>query len=210
MSQRSIGWSGLFPRCSYFDKPGSLSFYVARLKRKRVSEGSSSFRAADELMRNVFDGMVLRLWQGELGIDSLETLDTLGAKQDTTTILNQVVAAAEVIRTRYLVHPEANRKAYGNATTNAALFIRDMLVYIELGDAIKQGDVRHVGAILAPITLMFQAGGTKNYANQLLRLAFDIRHTWTEPRTDAIFSSWLVNTTGKAGGWIPLDLYQVS
>ncbi|KAF9016871.1 hypothetical protein BGZ52_005527, partial [Haplosporangium bisporale] len=190
------------------DKPGSLSFYVARLKRKRISEGSSSFHAADELLRNVFDGMVLRLWKEELGIDSSKTLDELGANQDTTTMLNQVFTAAEAIRARYLVRPEANRKAYGNANTNAALFIRDMLVYIELGDAIKQGDVGRIEAVLMPITVMFQAGGTKNYANLLLRLAFDIRHTWTELRTDAIFSSWLVNTTGKAGGWIPSDLYQ--
>ncbi|KAF9079091.1 hypothetical protein BGX23_005082, partial [Mortierella sp. AD031] len=71
------------------DKPGSLSFYVARLKRKHISEGSSSFHAADELMRNVFDGMVLRLWQKELGINSSEMLDTLGANQNTTTMLNE-------------------------------------------------------------------------------------------------------------------------
>ncbi|KAK3843879.1 MAG: LOW QUALITY PROTEIN: hypothetical protein J3R72DRAFT_440193, partial [Linnemannia gamsii] len=190
------------------DKPGSLSFYIAKLKRKRVSEESSSYHAANELMRNVFDGMVLRLWQEELGFDSSETLDELGANQDATTMLNQVCTAAEAIRTRYIIRPEANRKAHGNANTNAALFIRDMLVYIELGDAIKQGDVGRIEAVLLPITIMFQAGGTKNYANQLLRLAFDIRHIWTEQRTDAIFSSWLVNTTGKAGGWIPSDLYQ--
>lgn len=190
------------------DDPGSLSFYVNKLKRKRVSEGSSSFHAADELLRNVFDGKVLRLWREELGVDSLEALDALGTNQDETTMLSQVSTAAEAIRARYLVRPEANRKAYGNANTNAALFIRDMLVYIELGDAIKQGDVGRIEAALAPITIMFQAGGTKNYANQLLRLAFDIRHTWTELRTDAIFSSWLINTTGKAGGWIPSDLYQ--
>ncbi|KAI9233671.1 MAG: hypothetical protein BYD32DRAFT_373110 [Podila humilis] len=162
------------------DKPGSLSFYVARLKRKRISEGSSSFHAADELLRNVFNGMVLWLWKEELGIDSSKTLDELGANQDMTTMLNQVFTAAEAIRARYLVRPEANRKAYGNANTNAALFIRDMLVYIELGDAIKQGDVRRIEAVLMPITIMFQAGGTKNYANLLLRLAFDICHTWTE------------------------------
>ena len=190
------------------DKPGSLSFYIARLKRKRVSEESSSYHAANELMRNVFDGMVLRLWQEELGVDSSETLDELGANQDATTMLNQVCTKAEAIRTRYIIRPEATRKAHGNANTNAALFIRDMLVYIELGDAIKQGDVGRIEAVLVPITIMFQAGGTKNYANQLLRLAFDIRHIWTEQRTDAIFSSWLVNTTGKAGGWIPSDLYQ--
>ncbi|KAG0205006.1 hypothetical protein BGX33_008156, partial [Mortierella sp. NVP41] len=173
------------------DKPGSLSFYVARLKRKRISEGSSSFHAADELMRNVFDGMVLRLWQEELGIDPSEPSEAFGPNQDPTRMLDQVSTAAEAIRTRHLVRPEMNRKAYGNANTNAALFIRDMLVYIELGDAIKQGDVGRIEAVLVPITVMFQAGGTKNYANQLLRLVFDIRHTWTERRMDAVFSSWL-------------------
>ncbi|KAF9080959.1 hypothetical protein BGX29_004873, partial [Mortierella sp. GBA35] len=179
------------------DKPGSLSFFISRLKRKRVSEESSSFHAVNELLRNVFDGMVLRIWREELGVDSSKTLDTWGANQDTTTMLNEVSTTAEAIRARYLVRPELTRKAYGNANTNAALFIRDMLVYIELSDAIKQGDVGRIKAVLVPITIMFQAGGTKNYANQLLRLAFDIRHIWTELRIDAIFSSWLINTTGK-------------
>ncbi|KAF9137473.1 hypothetical protein BGX30_010186 [Mortierella sp. GBA39] len=109
--------------------------------------------------------------------------------ESTMPIPNQVSTAAEAIRTQYLVRPEANRKTYGNANTNAALFIRDILVYIELGDAIKQGDVGRIEAVLVPITVMFQAGGTKNYPNQLLRLAFDIRHSWTKLRTDAIFSS---------------------
>ncbi|KAF8943345.1 hypothetical protein BGZ47_005510 [Haplosporangium gracile] len=130
------------------DKPGSLSFYIARLKRKRVSEESSSFHAANELMRNVFDGMVLRLWQEELGIDSSEILGTSGANQNTTTMLNQVFTAAEAIHTQYLVRPEANQKAYGNANMNAALFIRDMLVYIQLDDAIKQGDFERIKAVL--------------------------------------------------------------
>ncbi|KAF9134764.1 hypothetical protein BGX30_011781 [Mortierella sp. GBA39] len=131
--KRSVDDDVTAPISEKSDNPGSLSFYIARLKWKRVSEESSSFHAANELMRNVFDGMVLRLWQEELGIDSSETLGTLDANQDTTTMLNQVSTAAEAIRNQYLVRPEANRKSYGNANTNAALFIRDMVVYVELG-----------------------------------------------------------------------------
>jgi hypothetical protein len=171
------------------DKPGSLSFFIARLKRRRVSEESPNFYAADELIRNVFDGMILRLWLEELRIGSSTTLDKWGESLDTNTLSIHIPVAAEAIRIRYLVCPEANRKAYGNANTSAALFIRDILIYIELGNAIKQGNVGRIEAVLLPITVMFQAGGTKNYANQLLRLAFDIRHTWTELRLDAIFSS---------------------
>lgn len=43
-----------------------------------------------------------------------------------------------------------------------------MLFYIELGCVIKAGDISHIEENIHWLTLMFQAGGAKNYANELL------------------------------------------
>jgi hypothetical protein len=91
---------------------------------------------------------------------------------------------------------------------NAAMFIRDMLLYIELGSAIKAGDIGRIEEIIRWLTLLFQAGGNGNYANELLRLHCGLFHSWEGKEKDVILSSMLVNTTGQPNRWIPTDLYQ--
>ncbi|KAI8354355.1 hypothetical protein B0O80DRAFT_498363 [Mortierella sp. GBAus27b] len=73
---------------------------------------------------------------------------------------------------------------YRTTTVNAALFLRDMVIYLELCASIKSGDIKRIEEVLRIITLMLQAGGTKNYALELLRLI------------------------GVEDKWIPADLYQ--
>jgi hypothetical protein len=58
------------------------------------------------------------------------------------------------------------------------------------------------------ITVMFQAGGMKHYANELLRVAYGMRYAWSDLDKTAIMSSWLINTKGKPDAWIPADLFQ--
>jgi len=83
-----------------------------------------------------------------------------------------------------------------------------MVVYIEFCSAIKDGDIGRIEQILKRITIMFQASNNKNYALELLRLRYNIRHKWTDTRKRAIFSSLLINTQGLPHRWIAGDLYQ--
>ncbi|KAF9895998.1 hypothetical protein BX616_008371, partial [Lobosporangium transversale] len=96
----------------------------------------------------------------------------------------------------------------GTVSMNAALFIRDMLIYIELSSAIKAGDTGRIHEMLVWVTIFCQVGGTKNYAYELLRLQRGLKCAWTDQTVKADMSSWLVNTTGQENRWIPTDLYQ--
>ncbi|KAI1285145.1 hypothetical protein EDD11_000936, partial [Mortierella claussenii] len=83
-----------------------------------------------------------------------------------------------------------------------------MIMYIELADAIKAGDIGRIEEVLKWITIIFQAGSTKNYGNELLRLHCEMQYAWDTEAKRAIMSSWLINTSGDKGRWIPADLYQ--
>ncbi|KAF9117910.1 hypothetical protein BGW39_001672 [Mortierella sp. 14UC] len=179
--------------------PGSLASDIAMLRRKRVRSEKHCFHTADELLRSKFDALVMCLWEEKLEA-RLEAEDE--------SMLPRIVEAAEYLCAELSQPTQEYSKQRGTANTNAMLFIRDMLVYLELTAAIKCGDVGRIEEVLKTITIMFQATSTKNYGNQLLRFAYDIRHTWSDVRKDAIFQSWLVNVSGKENAWVPADLYQ--
>ncbi|KAF9935328.1 hypothetical protein BGZ65_003413 [Modicella reniformis] len=94
------------------------------------------------------------------------------------------------------------------ATKNAMLFIRDMILYLELSAAIKVGDIGRIEEVLKRITIMFQAASRKNYANELLRIHSDLHFACTPELKEAIMSAWLINTSGEPNGWKALDLSQ--
>lgn len=183
--------------------PRSLGFFITLLDRKRLALDSPNYHAADEILRNVFDGMVVRLWQVELGTTDLEPFLTKLNPDDNlfTTRLSSICDMISSNSTQL-----ANR--FSNVNVNAALFLRDMMVYMHLCDVIKAGDIGRLEETLLMITIMFQAGGTKNYANELLRLTYGIRFAWSAQEKRDIMSSMLINTKGKDNGWIPADLFQ--
>ncbi|ORY95115.1 hypothetical protein BCR41DRAFT_365226 [Lobosporangium transversale] len=99
-------------------------------------------------------------------------------------------------------------KRYWVGATNMFLFIRDMVLYLELRAAIKGGDIGRIEEVLYSITIMFQANGRKNYGNELLKLAYGIRCLWSPELKKAIMRSWLINTSGRDDGWVPADMFQ--
>jgi hypothetical protein len=83
-----------------------------------------------------------------------------------------------------------------------------MMFYLELSSAIKAGDIGRILHILKYLTIIFQAGKTKNYGAELLHLYCGLEHTWTKATRKAVFESWLVNPSGEKNRFIPTDLYQ--
>ncbi|KAF9975643.1 hypothetical protein BGZ75_000451, partial [Mortierella antarctica] len=183
---------------------GSFAFNAAKLKRKRVNLDKHNFHAVDELIRHTLDAMVLHLWEVVLETKDLEAL----ARTRSKAALNKLVTAgAERILDAYL--DPAKQDAMDNVLSkNSALLLRDMLHYVELSDSIKSGDLGRIEEVLKWITIMMQAGSTKNYANELLHLHCGLSYAWTPKAKHAIMSSWLVNTSGKPNRWLPADLYQ--
>ncbi|KAJ2968060.1 hypothetical protein NUW54_g13328 [Trametes sanguinea] len=111
---------------------------------------------------------------------------------------------------------------------NAILFLRDALVLRHFADAIKNGSSDHLVVVLKLWALGFRAMGRMKYAHELLHLLHNLIHVWpSEIRQvmivlrsfatmltpvsayrEIIMNNWLVNTTGNANGFIPVDLLQ--
>ncbi|KAI1314785.1 hypothetical protein EDD11_001713 [Mortierella claussenii] len=169
---------------------------------KRLSQDKPYYYATHQRIKDTFDSMLRRLWEIQLGTEQLRKYESSRRRKRTA---DGIPTAASKIRETHL---SGTRDLVGNANINVALFLRDASVYIELYSAIKVGDVGQIEKAIMEMTIMFQAGGTTNYANELLRLVYGIRRAWSLQWKKGLMSSWLINTEGKAGRWIPADLYQ--
>jgi hypothetical protein len=95
-----------------------------------------------------------------------------------------------------------------NSSRNAALFLRDMILYMELSSAIKIGDIGRIEKVLKWLTIIFHAGSTPHYAYELMHFRCCFKYVWDEHTKVAVLSSMLVNKSGGRHGWKPTDLYQ--
>lgn len=215
--------------------PGSLAWVAKLLKRKRVNPDNFDYHSADDFLRITFDAMVLRIWEHRIMEEKGEegwTLESWGdeIRAETThncdihttlsvftdfecpcitkTMDDHLKCTAKPIIDEYLRNVNDPTKNLNDLDINAALFIRDMIYYKELSGAIKSGDVGRLEEVLRMITVMLQAGKTKNYGNGLLHIINGLRNKWNNQLKTAIVRSWLINTEGREGHWIPADLYQ--
>ncbi|ORY94359.1 hypothetical protein BCR41DRAFT_289343, partial [Lobosporangium transversale] len=152
--------------------PGSLAFYASMLGRNRVTLDGPDFYATNELLQHTFDAMVIRAWGLDLGCDCVQgMLDYIlqeKLEQRIDIVLDKLMELSEL------------EQLNGTVSMNAALFIRDMLIYIELSSAIKAGDTGRIHEMLVWVTIFCQVGGTKNYAYELLRLQRGLKCAWTD------------------------------
>ncbi|KAG0008657.1 hypothetical protein BGZ82_004528, partial [Podila clonocystis] len=159
------------------DTPGSLGCLIHALGKNRINKDKADFHAMDDFLRHVFDAMVLIIWEIEFDHDDLPTKFSTFTPNITPGLLMDIKSKVDHILEKYL--STKNHDDVGNQQSkNAALFIRDMLFYIELGSAIKAGDIGRIEEIIRWLTIFFQAGLTKNYANELLTLHCAIFHSW--------------------------------
>ncbi|KAF9980256.1 hypothetical protein BGZ65_005350 [Modicella reniformis] len=184
--------------------PGSIAYNVAMLNRKHILGDKPDFHAARELIQHTFDAMVITAWEDVLGTADLDAL--MRGKTDRE-INSLITLHVDTLCDRYFTDA-GFRSQNGIASTNAALFMRDTVLFIELKAAIKVGDIGRIEEVLKSLAVLFQAAQTKNYAIELLRITCDLKHSWPQSMKTAIMSSWLVNTTGKLDGWLPTDLLQ--
>jgi len=183
--------------------PGSLRHFLQVLERKRIGKEKSNFHDLDQFLRHVFDGMVLLVWNAELALEDMERTFATSA----SSMQDEVRSKADYITRKYL-STASHGDICNQQSKNAALFIRDMLQYLEFGSAIKAGDIGRIGDSIRWITILFQAGSTKNYANELLRLHCQVFYSTDNNTKDVIMASMVVNTTGQPNRFIPCDLLQ--
>ncbi|KAF9149515.1 hypothetical protein BG015_008705 [Linnemannia schmuckeri] len=176
--------------------PGSLASIIILMDRKRLTKEKQEFKAADELLRIVFDAMVLSLCESLRQGGTSDELD--------------IPTISEIITNSFCSLPSPSLFGLPSTTVNinALLFLRDVAVHIELTEAIKAGDIGRISHLLPIITLMMHGGGNTNYALELLRLLYGIRHLWTDEWATRVLSSMLVNPKGVDGGWMATDMLQ--
>ncbi|KAK3811371.1 MAG: hypothetical protein JOS17DRAFT_842962 [Linnemannia elongata] len=189
---------------------GSLGDAISVLRRKRLSKDNPNFHALDELIRHLFDAVALRAWHAVLKTDNIDSAAD-GLDNNALSILG--TTTVDRILDQFLSSDQQHsgnetRPLADMASKNAALFLRDAIVFLELGAAIKAGDIGRLERVLKWITVMFQAGLTKNYAYELLHLQVGLVHAWPPQAKRAILSSILVNTTGKKNRFLATDMYQ--
>lgn len=185
----------------HVSEPGSLGYFIPLLGRRQLNKDMPCYYTADDFLRIVFGALVNRLWQAK---------ERAYSRNHSSTSMSDAIFEQEInnIVNELLVKSTTLFNTLSTTNTNAILFIRDMVVYIEFCAAIKAGDVGRIEEILKRITIMFQAGNHRNYGFELLRFKYNIQHVWGTVRKDAIFSSLLMNTKGLRNHWIPSDLYQ--
>ncbi|KAG0251928.1 hypothetical protein BG011_007315 [Mortierella polycephala] len=176
--------------------PGTLAAINVVMGRKRLSKDKQEFKAADELLTIVFDAMVQLL---------CEPLRQGGASDEL-----DIPKLAETITNSFCGEPSPSLFGLPCTTVNinALLFLRDVAVHIELTEAIKAGDIGRISHLLPLITMMMHGGGNTNYALEMLRLLYGIRHLWTDEWSTRVLSSMLVNPKGIDGEWMATDMLQ--
>jgi len=175
---------------------GSLAAINIFIDTKRLSKDKLEFKATDEFLRIVFDAMVKMLYKS---LRKGGALDELDIPKLTETITNSFCG---------LPSPSLFGLPCTTVNANALLLLRDIAVHIELDEAIKAGDIGRISHLLPIITLMMHGGGNTNYALEMLRLLYGIRHLWTDEWATRILSSMLVNPKGIDGEWMATDMLQ--
>ncbi|KAJ7245530.1 hypothetical protein C8J57DRAFT_1679531 [Mycena rebaudengoi] len=87
-------------------------------------------------------------------------------------------------------------------------FMRVTLWYMELCAAIAEGDIGRVFEVLKLLRFSFWGAGSTNYGNELLELACNFLLEYSDDLKTAVLNNYLVNPSGLAGHWLPLDLLQ--
>ncbi|KAG0316176.1 hypothetical protein BG000_004964, partial [Podila horticola] len=188
------------------NEPGSLSFNKSLLERKHISQTDFNYHATDELLRHSFDAMVRRIWQVEMGTKDLKAA---GEGLDNLEINELVASKVEILCQKFMTTSHGqHQRSYSPLNRNATLFLRHMIIYIELCAAVKAGDIGRIEKSLKWITVIFQNGLNNHYAKELLHIHCGIHYVWSPEAKWDIMASWLVNTKGKKDKWIPTDLYQ--
>nr|VWO97743.1 Pre-mRNA-splicing ATP-dependent RNA helicase PRP28 (EC [Ganoderma boninense] len=91
---------------------------------------------------------------------------------------------------------------------NACIFLRDVLILREFNDAIRGGYSGRIVRLLKILALMYRGSGRVKYAHELLHVIHNLTRIWPDSLRKVMMNNWLVNPTGKANAWVPVDLMQ--
>ncbi|TCD65951.1 hypothetical protein EIP91_001981 [Steccherinum ochraceum] len=204
--------------------PGSLAFHNVALTRKPITITSlPPFRTCRDLIFVSLYARVFHLLEKvsgkeideyakevtfeKLSADAFTIVDTFANPEKTKEIHEEL--DMERLKTASDTHSEpAEPQAEDEVFKKATLCLRDSLILRELTDAIKVGDSGRMVTALKLLAVAYRGTGRTKYAHECLHLLHHIIHVWTDSIRNTILKNWLVNTTGKPDGFLPVDLLQ--
>ncbi|KAJ7621845.1 hypothetical protein B0H17DRAFT_1290185 [Mycena rosella] len=182
------------------------------LKRKPITAGWSGKKAtpwkpAHELIHislpaHIVDGF--RIYCGQESLEAWAKTATMDEFDRVARIVSDKLfstAAVEELRAK-----EASDRDI--TLENSILYNRDALFYIEFIHAIKKGDIGRVLNVLSIWMVMMRTPKTMpRYADAMFETLVRLKHF--PPKLRQLFlANWLVNLTGRAYGFKPVDLLQ--
>ncbi|KAH6876952.1 hypothetical protein BKA70DRAFT_1476143 [Coprinopsis sp. MPI-PUGE-AT-0042] len=191
--------------------PGSLSFHNNLLRHLPITLTSlPTFRTCRDL---VFVSLYARILHCLLLVSGYGSLEEYCAKVDdwtsleghATKIYEEFASASRADSLR-----SAREAGTGGDMVfeSAILFLRDALISREFTDAVKAGDSGRVLLVLKIWALSFRGNGRTKYAYEMLSLIHNLAKVWPKEIVEIIMNNWLLNPTGKANGFVEVDLVQ--
>ncbi|KAG8689251.1 hypothetical protein FRC08_011031 [Ceratobasidium sp. 394] len=91
---------------------------------------------------------------------------------------------------------------------NITLFMRDAFWYLELASAVPEGDVGRIFEVIKLLRFSFWGAAATNYGKELLELASNFLHKFSDSLRETVLNNYLVNPSGLAGRWQECDFFQ--
>ncbi|KAI0344970.1 hypothetical protein BDW22DRAFT_1370596 [Trametopsis cervina] len=199
--------------------PGSLSFHNTVLDRKPILLSSPPpYQTCRDLVSVSLFARILKCLEIVAGTSLAEYPDDatfIDLKTHAEAILNRF-ANTQVVDDLRNSHSNQNdadadepKQAQRDIVLeNGILFNRDALIMRELNDAIKAGDSGRILLSLKILAPYYRGSKRTKYAYESLVSLHNLTHVWPVPLRRVVMNNWLVNTTGRENGFIPLDLLQ--
>ncbi|KAJ7190106.1 hypothetical protein GGX14DRAFT_382544 [Mycena pura] len=91
---------------------------------------------------------------------------------------------------------------------NSIIFRRDFLNWVELSDAVSEGDIGRVVEVLKLWIFMFAGASKQNYVTILLELHFFFKYDASTDLCNAVWNNWVVSLSEELGKALPDDHLQ--
>ncbi|KAG8705141.1 hypothetical protein FRC08_001820 [Ceratobasidium sp. 394] len=166
-----------------------------------------------EFLMHEFEARVHGFWMWATGTNSIDELVAwvncpertaqeildLGKRIQAQRVLSQAVSIS-----RRSLDQHKDEVFVGTLATT-----RDLMIHWDLHHAVKHGHVGHMEDLIPELLIYFTGAKSKNYARQMYELLQLLRYETTPAIQEAIRSHcWLVNMSGRADSFSPVDMRQ--
>ncbi|KAF7312766.1 hypothetical protein MIND_00291700 [Mycena indigotica] len=183
------------------------------LKRRGLQTASIKgpfHQSLEEAIYHVTEAHLLVEWKRAGQVSSLRELQRKSPtelKKMATTIVAERASTDALNKLAF--EWDDNKAAIDEGLRQTIMYNRDALQYIVLDEAIKNGDVGMMEALLPTLLFRFIGGGNKKYQVEVLELLQGLEREWTlEVKQFIRENCWVINFVGRRNSHVPIDQAQ--